>query len=349
MRNSYAVLEDEMSEDNAGERWSALAGAIDKELKEAVPKTRRRKRKPWMTEEILDLMDRRRQVKDRDEEQYTVLNREIHRECNKRKEQWLDEQCEEVEKLSKRNHNAKYDKINELTHKRKWKTNTAVRKKDGTLAMEMDNDRPEEIDSSSDVQGVTILESEIENAMKEMKRGKAAGEDGVTIEMLWAIKEMAVKTITIIANELYMENQDAEQLIKSVFITIPKVSGTLDCEKHRTISIMSQITKIILKVILKRIRGKIRREVAEEQCGFVEGKGTSNTIFILRMMAERTIEKQRDLYLCFIDYEKAFDRVKHTHSMHMLENIGIDQNDPNIIRKLYWSQKACVKVNGEMT
>ena len=41
---------------------------------------------------------------------------------------------------------------------------------------------------------------------------------------------------------------------------------------------MSQITKIILKVILKRIRGKIRREVAEEQCGFVEGKGTSNSI-----------------------------------------------------------------------
>ena len=198
-------------------------------------------------------------MKDRDEEQYTVLNREIHRECNKRKEQWLDEQCEEVEKLSKRNHNAKYEKINELTHKRKWKANTAVRKKDGTLAMEMetllqrwreyignlfeDNDRPEEIDSSSDVQGVSILESEIENAMKEIKRGKAAGEDGVTIEMLWSIKEMAVKTITIVANKLCMENQDAEQLIKLVFITIPKVSGTLDCEKHRTISIMSQITK----------------------------------------------------------------------------------------------------------
>ena len=67
------------------------------------------------------------------------------------------------------------------------------------------------------------------------------------------------------------------------------------------------------------------------------------------MIAERTIEKQRDLYLCFIDYEKAFDRVKHTHLMHMLENIGIDQNDLNIIRKLYWSQKECVKVNGEMT
>ena len=167
--------------------------------------------------------------------------------------------------------------------------------------------------------------------------------------MLWAVKELAVKTITIIANKIYMESQDAEQLIKSAFITIPKVSGTLDCETHRTISIMGQISKIILKVILKRIRRKIRQEVAEEQCGFVEGKGTSNAIFMLRMIAERMIEKQRDIYLCFIDYEKAFDRVKHTHLIQMLEDINIDKNDLNIIRKLYWSQKACVRVNGEVT
>ena len=365
VRNSYAALEDEMDDDTAGERWGALAEAIEKGLKEAVPKTKRRKRKSWMTEEILDMMDKRRQVKGRDEEQYTILNREIHKECNKKKEHWVDGECEEVERLSRRNHNAKYDKIKELTHKRKWKTNTAVKNKDGTLAMEMetvlkrwseyikdlfeDDDRPDEVESSSDEQGFIILESEIESAMKEMKRGKAAGEDGVTIEMLWAVREIAVEAITKIANKLYMENQDAEQLIKSIFITIPKVSGTLDCGKHRTISIMSQITKIILKVILKRIRRKVRQEVAEEQYGFVEGKGTSNAIFILRMIAERTIEKQRDLYLCFIDYEKAFDRVKHTHLMEMLENIGIDKNDLNIIRKLYWSQKACVRVNGEMT
>ena len=365
VRNSYAVLVDEMAEDTAGERWSTLANAIEKGIKEAVPKTKRRKRKAWMTEEILDMMDRRRQVKGRDEEQYAILNREIHRECNKRKEQWLNEQCEEVEELSKRNHNAKYDKIKELTHKRKWKTNIAVRNKDGALAIEMeavllrwseyikdlfeDDNRPDVIDSGSDEQGLIILESEIENAMKEMKRGKAAGVDGVTIEMLWAVRELAVETITKIANKIYMENQDAEQLIKSAFITIPKISGTLDCEKHRTISIMSQITKIILKVILKRIRGKIRQEVAEEQCGFVEGRGTSNAIFTLRMIAERTIEKQRNLYLCFIDYEKAFDRVKHAHLMEILENIGIDKNDLNIIRKLYWAQRACVRINGEET
>ena len=107
---------------------------------------------------------------------------------------------------------------------------------------------------------------------------------------------------------------------------------------------MSQITKIILRVIMERVRAKIRGEVAEEQYGFVEGKGTRNAIFILRMLSERAIEVQKDLYFCFIDYEKAFDRVKHENLIKMLKNINIDGKDLRIIKNLYWSQKAAVRV-----
>lgn len=89
---------------------------------------------------------------------------------------------------------------------------------------------------------------------------------------------MAVKSITEIANKVYNLGQITEQMCKSVFIAIAKVSGTLYCEKHKTISIMSQITNIILKVILKQLHGRIRSKVSDEECGFVEGKGTSNAI-----------------------------------------------------------------------
>lgn len=92
-----------------------------------------------------------------------------------------------------------------------------------------------------------------------MKRGKAAGSDGGAIEMLRAVGDMAEEKITEIANKVNQSGQITGQMCKSVFIAIPKVSLTFDCEKHRIISIMSQISKIILKVILKRIRGKIRQ------------------------------------------------------------------------------------------
>ena len=112
---------------------------------------------------------------------------------------------------------------------------------------------------------------------------------------------------------------------------------------------MNQITKIILKVILRRIKGKIKEEVAEEQCGFMQGKSTNNAIFMLRALAERVLEKQKDLYICFIDYEKAFDKVKHAEVIKDLRNIGVGRKEIQLIKNLYWMQKACMRVNGEVT
>ena len=56
---------------------------------------------------------------------------------------------------------------------------------------------------------------------------------------------------------------------------------------------MSQIAiKLLLRIIMLRIRRKIKPEIAEEQRGFGEGKGTTNAINILRTLAERAIEVQ---------------------------------------------------------
>ena len=89
------------------------------------------------------------------------------------------------------------------------------------------------------------------------------------------------------------------------FIVIPKREGVIECEKHRTISIMSQVAKIVLKVIGLRLKGKVEQHVDEEQYGFRKGKGTRDAILVLRSVMERAIEKQRDLFMCFVDFEKA--------------------------------------------
>ena len=64
-------------------------------------------------------------------------------------------------------------------------------------------------------------------------------------------------------------------------------------------------------------------EVAEEQCGFVEGKGTRNAIYILRTLSERAVDMQNDLYLCFIDYTKAFETIRHERIIKLLEETGL--------------------------
>ena len=63
---------------------------------------------------------------------------------------------------------------------------------------------------------------------------------------------------------------------------------------------------------------------------------------MLRTIIERFIEVQQDLYLCFIDFSKAFDTVKHEKLIQMLQDINIDGKDLQLIKNMYWQQTAAI-------
>ena len=126
----------------------------------------------------------------------------------------------------------------------------------------------------------------------------------------------------------------------------PKIPGTMDCELYRTISLMSHLTKVLLRIIMARMRKSLRPEISQLQFGFVPDKSTRNAIFTLSMLAERCIEMQKDLYLCFIDYSKAFDKVRHEKLFNILEHLDIDGKD---LRNLYWDQSAAARIGGELS
>ena len=126
--------------------------------------------------------------------------------------------------------------------------------------------------------------------------------------MLVAVGGRGVTEITNFANMIYSEGRFPEQMYKSIFVTIPKVNGTPQCEKHRTISLMSHVTKLVLRVIMNRTRGRTLSEISEVQYGFMPDRDTRNAIFVLRRLVERMIEKQKDAYVCLIDYSKRLTR-----------------------------------------
>ena len=197
------------------------------------------------------------------------------------------------------------------------------------------------------LEGPEIMQFEVKQALKHMNGGKAPGPD--EIEMIQTAGELATEKITRLCNMIYDTGYIPEDLRRSVFIAIPKKPKAMECKDHRTISLMSHVTKILLKVILARIEKRAETEIAEEQYGFRKGRGTREAIFNLRILCERAIEVNKDLYLAFIDYEKAFDRVKHEDLIHILMQIGLDGKDVRIIRNLYWDQEAAMQVSGELT
>ena len=92
--------------------------------------------------------------------------------------------------------------------------------------------------------------------------------DGLSIELIEDLEEYEIEKVTTLLNEIYDTGQIPIDMSRSIFIALPKKPGATDCELHRTISLMSHVTKLLLSIIMMRVRNKRNPEIAEEQCGF---------------------------------------------------------------------------------
>src|SRR6218665_2539867 len=87
--------------------------------------------------------------------------------------------------------------------------------------------------------------------------------------------------------------------------------------------------------------------LGDDQFGFRKGMGTTDAIGTLRVLTERIIQNGQDVYICFVDYEKVFDRVEWRRLLHALRPMGIDWRDRRLIGNLYMGQQMRVRIDGE--
>ena len=129
-----------------------------------------------------------------------------------------------------------------------------------------------------------------------------------------------------------------------MLIQIEKKENAMECEDNRTISLICHASKIMLKVLTKRIEARAKDFLSKGQFGFRSGVGTRDAIGVMRMLYERSLEYGNDLYVCYIDFEKAFDRVRWDKMMKVLKELSVDWKDRRMIKDLYMRQEAVVRL-----
>ena len=83
----------------------------------------------------------------------------------------------------------------------------------------------------------------------------------------------------------------------------------------------------------KRLRNKV--ELGCQQLGFMKGVGTTDGIFTVRQMMEKCREKQQTLHMCFIDLEKAYDRIPRDEVRRVLRERNVPEKYVRIIQEIY--------------
>ena len=182
--------------------------------------------------------------------------------------------------------------------------------------------------------------------MKSLKKGKSAGVDNIPAELLHQGGEAMVNTLLIIFNKIWRTGEWPTPWTQSLVITLPKNGNLQLCQNYRTISLISHPSKVMLKIILHRLKPEAEKIIAEEQAGFRPGRSTTEQIFNLRILCERYLQHQQDLYHVFIDFKKAFDRVWHAALWATMRLYNINTNLINAIQNLYDKATSPVCFNG---
>ena len=85
------------------------------------------------------------------------------------------------------------------------------------------------------------------------------------------------------------------------------------------------------------------QQLSDVQAGFRKGRGTRDQVANICWIIEKAREFQKNIYLCFIDYTKAFDRVDHNKLWKILKKMGVPDHLPCLLRNLYVGQEATVR------
>ena len=372
-RNKFGKSSDNMIEKtsltkdrNIEVEWSAIKGGLLQTAGAVLGYKKNQGRKPWITNEILTLIEERRKFKTRldveGQNKYKALKWQIIRKCRIAKEKWIEDRCGSVEAKLKVGKTDEAYTIIKRNFREIAKNGRNIRNSAGNILItESDradrwqeylgalyagsdvSDLEEEVKVEMDNLGCSILREEFDSALRNMKNGKAPGIDGLQAELLkWAgpkVKDYLFRLVSHIYETGIVPNDYKHNII----LAIPKKRGSDRCQDFRTISLTTHASKILTRIVHRRMEGAIEEALGEDQFGFRRNKGTREAVLGLRLITEKVIAREKKLYIGFVDLEKAFDNIRWEKLFEILKKAGITYRDRRVIHALYKEQQAVME------
>ena len=183
---------------------------------------------------------------------------------------------------------------------------------------------------------------EIDIAIRKGKNNKAGGKSEVAIELIKALEELGQGWMYSLLEKIWSTERMPEDWDESEMVTLYKQKGDiLSCENYRGIKLLEHTLKILERVIEGRLRDQVR--VHKHQFGFMKGKSTTDATFIARQIQEKYLEGNRKVYWCFVDLEKAYDRVPREVVYWSLRRRGVPEKLVRLVEMMYERARTAVR------
>ena len=349
--------------------WKQVAALYTESSKKEIGHRKTNSKKDWIQQETWDAIEERREIKkkmlqtksprlrERNEQIYRDANKKVKTLARRDTREALEHLAAEVQEAAARGEQGRLYKITkQVCGKFKGSAGGPIKDKQGKLLTKEkeQEDRwaehfQEVLNRPSPEETADILEAEedlniniepptkeeIVTAIKTPKNGKSSGQDNLDAELFKADPELAATILQPLFTAIWAGEEVPEDWTKGVIVKIPKKGALNDCNNWRGITLLSMPSKILAKIIIKSISNAVDDKLRKEQAGFRKHRGCADQIFALRNIIEQCNEWQRQLYVNFVDFEKAFDSIHRESLWKILRNYGIPCKIVHLIKSFY--------------
>ena len=198
-----------------------------------------------------------------------------------------------------------------------------------------------------------ISDQELFARIQTLKIKKASGVDKISNEMIkssiYLLSTVYRKLFSIVLNSAFFPESWSLSIITPIF----KAGVRNNPGNYRGICVSSCLGKFFCSILNERLINYYDKNniIHRSQTGFRPGFRTSDHIFTLRTLVDKYVNtvNQGKIYVCFVDFKKAFDSVWHKGLLHKLLSVRIGCNFFNVIKDMYYKTRCCMKLNSSIT
>ena len=171
-----------------------------------------------------------------------------------------------------------------------------------------------------------------------MKVGKAPGPSGIVLEMIQAAGDIGASMIHDLAATIVRDFW-----LGAEFHCLPLQGKRGRIGKGQIPR--SQAQEQVMIILERIVDGLIRQLVSidDSQFGFIPGRDTTDTIFVVRQLQEKYLAANKRLYMAFVDLEKAPRKV----IWWALRKLGVEEWFVRLVQGMYANAPSCVCVGEE--
>ena len=188
--------------------------------------------------------------------------------------------------------------------------------------------------------------------IKYLKNNKSEGYDCISNEMIKNSPDIILDLIYKFMNLCFEKSLIPDSWAYELISLIHKKGSKSDLNNYRGICVSSALLKILCTLLNNRLQEHCSDNeiLNKNQIGFKKYCRTSDHILTLKNLVKKYVTLgQKKLYVCFVDFEKAFDSVWHKGLFTKLENYGIKGKTLDIITDLYRKTQCSIKKQNNIT